>query len=524
MEEEINNMADRLRKVQERRKELLQGGGRSAIDRQHASGKLTVRERLERLLDPQSFIEFDLWATPRKTGFDIDQKQIPGDAVVTGQGEINGRPLYIYANDFTVIGGSYASVTVQKMASVVQKAIKARLPIIGINDSAGSRIQDALRGGHWCAYFPLFYLHSVASGVIPQISLMMGPCAAGAAYAPALTDFMIFVKNTSYMYVSSPTVVKAATFVDVTDEELGGARIHAKTSGTCDLLADDEDDCLRKTKELFSYLPMNCETKPPTIDTGDNPNRSEQHLLNIVPSDPKQCFDMHDVISHIVDKRFFLELKPDYAKNIVTGLARLNGQVVGIIANNSMYLAGTMDINSSDKESRFIRFCDSFNIPLVFLVDTPGYLPAVEQERGGIVRHGAKVLYAISESTVPKITVYIRKAFGGAIAGMSMSPMGADLTLAWPTAEMGVIGVEGAVDILYRKEIAASDNPEQARMKRMEEYKNLLKDPVIDAASARWFEEIIDPRETRPILIKALRSLGMKKEERPARKHGNMPL
>lgn len=519
------DMRDKLEELAQRRAALTQGGGTRAVERQHKRGKLTARERIAMFLDPDSFVELGLWAKPRMTGFDIDERELPGDGVITGYGDVNGRPVYVYAQDFTVLGGTMGSTGGKKIVKVMRRALEERVPCIGLVDSGGVRVQDAVTRSMFDGYPSMFYYHTQSSGVIPQITLMMGPCAAGAAYSPALTDFVIMVKNTSHMYVASPSLIKAAQFVDTNDQELGGALVHATISGCCDLVAEDDEDCILKTRELLSFLPLSNKEQPPVYKSDDDPNRREEGLLDIVPAASRAPYDMHEIIAYVVDNGYFFELKPDYAPNMITGFGRLDGHTVGFIANNPRSMAGAIDINASDKEARFIRFCDAFNIPLVFLVDTPAYLPGMEQEHGGILRHGAKVLYAISEATVPMITVYVRKAYGGGQSAMCSEPLGSDLLLAWPTAELGLMSPEGAVAIIYRKEIDAAANPDELRAQRIEEYKATFGKFPYHAAAMQWVDEIIDPRDTRPMLIKALRLLAKKQKiDRPCRKHGNIPL
>ena len=517
-------MRDKLLEVEQQRSKLQMGGGVGEIDRQHKRGKLTARERIERLLDRGSFQELEIWAKPRKTGFPIDERDIPGDAVIVGYGKIGGRPVYVHAEDFTSLGGTMASVHSEKVQKLKRRVLQARVPCIGIYDSGGVRIQDSVTGRPNSTYAPMFYWHTVSSGVIPQIALIMGPCAAGAAYTPILMDFVFMVKNTSHMYIASPTLVKTATFADVSSQELGGAEMHAKKSGVCDVVATNDQDCLDKVRQLFNLLPLNYGEMPPEIETGDPIERQDEELLDIVPTDPKRAYDMHNVIGHIVDNGYTFEIKKEYAPNIITTFARLGGIVVGIVASNPMYLTGAMDCDAAVKGARFIRFCDCFNIPLIFLVDTTAYLPGVEQEHKGIIRHGAKMLYAISEATVPKITIYIRKAYGGARPGMCSEPLGSDLLLAWPTAEMGLMGVEEAVSIIYRKEFEMAEDAAKVRSSRIKEYEESLGKFPFHAAHQGWIEDIIDPRNTRPILINALTILRNKTVERPPKKHGNILL
>ena len=519
------DMREKLEELAQRRASLTQGGGPREVDRQHQRGKLTARERIAKFLDPGSFVELDLWAKSRATGFDIDGRVLPGDGVITGYGDVYGRLVYVYAQDFTVAGGTMGSTGGKKIVKVMRRALESSVPCIGLVDSGGVRVQDAVTRSMFDGYPSMFYYHTLSSGVIPQITLMMGPCAAGAAYSPALTDFVMMVKDTSSMYIASPTLIKASQFVDIDEQELGGALVHSTISGCCDLVAENDEDCLLKTRELLSFLPSNNTEPSPVYTSDDDPNRRDDALLDIVPTDSREPYNMHDVITHVVDNQHFFELKPDYAPNMITGFGRLDGHSVGFVANNPQTLAGTIDINASDKEARFIRFCDAFNIPLVFLVDTPAYLPGVEQEYGGIIRHGAKVLHAISEATVPMLTVYVRKAYGGGNHAMCSEPMGSDLLLAWPTAELGLMSPEGAVAIIYRKEIAAAPNPDELRTQRIEQYKATFGEFPYHAAAVQWVEEIIDPRDTRPMLINALRGLAKKqKSDRPWKKHGNIPL
>ncbi len=520
----METVREKVDEVEQQRRKLLEMGGNKAVQRQHEQGKLTARERIGLLLDPKTFCEFDLWAQARKTGFDIDEKAIPGDGVITGRGRIDDRPIYLYAQDFTTQAGTIASVHARKVVKAMTRAIEMRVPFIGLLDCGGARIQDWLTADFRNTFFSMFSLHPIASGVIPQISLMMGPCAAGAAYAPIMTDFLIMVKKTSFMYIAAPPIIEAATHAKVTAEDIGGSKVHAEVSGCCDLLAEDDQDCLTKTRKLLSFLPSNNRELPPFKETGDPADRREESLLDVVPMDPRKPYDMYKVIRGIVDQTEFFELKPSYAKNMITGFARMGGNVIGIVANQPMVLGGAIDINASDKEARFIRFCDCFNIPLIFLVDNPAFLPGVEQERGGIIRHGAKVLYAISEATVPKLVVYIRKAYGGGQSAMCVEPMGADLLLAWPTAELGLLGVDAAINVIYRKEIEKAENPSEARKHYIQEYKRSFGDSPFHEAAVQWVEEIIDPRDTRPLLIHALNDFKGKVVERPYRKHGNIPL
>jgi acetyl-CoA carboxylase carboxyltransferase component len=437
---------------------------------------------------------------------------------------VGNRPVCIYAQDFTVLAGTLGTTHAKKIIKILQRALKMEVPLIGIIDSGGVRVQDHVTANPHDGYSSMFYYHTISSGVIPQLALMMGPCAAGASYSPILHDLVFMVKNTSHMYIASPALVKTVTSEVITDQELGGAEVHAKISGCCDILTDNDEDCLEQAKRLLSFLPLNHKQKPPRWETGDDPNRRDEELLEIVPLNPRAPFDMHKIIRHVVDRGDFFEIKKDFAKNMIVGLARLNGNPVGVVANNPAHIAGSLDINGADKEARFIRFCDCFNIPLVFFVDTPAYLPGKAQEHGGIIRHGAKVLYAISESTVPKVTVYIRKAYGGANPAMCNDPMGSDLVLAWPTAEAALMGAEGAVAIIYGKAIATAENPAEMKAKKIQEYLSQFGEQPYHAAACMRLEEIIDPRETRPLLIKALAIMEHKEECRKPKKHGNIPL
>lgn len=520
----METMREKLERIEEERRRILAMGGQGAMEQQHGQGKLSARERVGLLLDAGTFCEFDLFARPRKTGFPLDEKEIPADGVITGRGRIEGRTVFLYAQDFTSQAGTIASVHARKVAKALSRALKGRVPFIGLLDCGGARIQDWLSADHRHTFFSMFQLHPVASGVIPQISLLMGPCAAGAAYAPILTDFLIMVKKTSYMYIAAPPIIEAATHKKVTAEDIGGTKVHSEISGCCDLVAEDDGHALRLTRELLSFLPSNNQESPPFQETADPPGRREEALLELVPTDPRKPYDMRRVIRLVADQGNFLELKPDFARNLITGFARLGGRVVGLVANQPLVLGGAIDIDASDKEARFIRFCDCFNIPLVFLVDNPAFLPGVEQERGGIIRHGAKVLYAIAEATVPKLVVYIRKAYGGGQSAMCVEPMGADLLAAWPTAELGLLGPEAAVNVIYRKELEKSENPADLRRRLIEEYKRGFGDSPFHEARMSWVEDLIDPRDTRPILIQALQDFQGKREERPRRKHGNIPL
>ncbi|MDY7037880.1 MAG: acyl-CoA carboxylase subunit beta [Thermodesulfobacteriota bacterium] len=519
--EEMENM---IKEVEKRKKILMQGGGPKEVDRQHSRGKLTARERLDLLLDRGSFIEYDLWRKPRITGYDIDKRDLPGDGVITGCGAIAGRPVYVYSQDFTVLGGSMASVHAQKIIKIMKDALKMRVPCIGLVDSGGVRIQDFVAGDLKDTYATIFYLHTILSGVVPQISLMMGPCAAGATYSPMLADFLFMVKNTSYMYIASPELIKSVGGGDVTVDEIGSPKMHAEVSGCSDGTADDDQHCLEMVRELLGFLPQNNKENPPFKETKDDPNRKNNALLDLVPANTRRPYDVRKVIREIADDFNFFEVKRDFARNMVVGFIRLGGYPVGVVANNPYVLGGAIDIDAADKHARFVRICDSYNVPLLFLVDNPAYLPGIKQERGGIIRHGAKILHAVSEATVPKITLCMRKGYGGGLTAMCPRPMGADMVLAWPTAQLGLMGTEGAVSIIYRKEIKAAKNPEEVFRVRHEEYSKTTGEFPFHAGATGWVDDIIDPRDTRSLLVMGYATLRGKVVERPWKKHGNIPL
>jgi propionyl-CoA carboxylase beta chain len=497
------------------------GGGEARIEAQHKKGRLTARERIDLLLDKGSFRELDAFVTHRTTDFELDKRKYLADSVVTGWGTINSRLVYIFSQDFTVFGGSLGEVHAEKVVKIMDLAMKNGAPVIGINDSGGARIQEGVvsLGG----YADIFLRNTLASGVIPQISLIMGPCAGGAVYSPAMTDFIFMVRGSSYMFITGPNVVKAVTHEDVTFEELGGADVHAEISGVCHVAADSEPDALYLVQKLLSYLPQNNMEDPPFIPTGDNPLRMEERLDTIVPDDPSKPYDIKDIIHLIVDNGEFYEIHEAYAQNIVTGFARLGGHCVGIIANQPAVLAGVLDINSSEKAGRFVRFCDAFNIPLLTFVDVPGFLPGLDQEHGGIIRAGSKLLFAYCEATVPKLTVITRKAYGGAYDVMSSKHIRGDINLAWPSAELAVMGPEGAVEIIFRKELAVAENPEKRKEELVAEYREKFANPYV-AASRGYIDDVIEPRETRSRLINALEMLANKRDINPAKKHGNIPL
>jgi len=514
-------MREKLDRLRELRARSELGGGEKRIAAQHEKGKLTARERLELLLDEGSFREFDRFVTHRATEFGLDEQKILGDGVVTGQGRILGRPVVVFSQDFTVFGGSLSEAHAEKICKVMDLAMKAGCPVIGLNDSGGARIQEGVAslGG----YAEIFWRNTQASGVVPQISAVLGPCAGGAVYSPAITDFIYMVEGSSYMFVTGPDVVKTVTHEEVDFERLGGARTHATTSGVAHFVSESEPACLEHIRDLFRYIPQNNMEEPPAASTDDPADRMDEKLLDIVPDNPNKPYDVHEVIRRVIDENSFYEVHAEYAKNIVVGFAHLGGTTVGVIANQPAVLAGVLDIDSSLKGARFVRFCDAFNIPLLTFEDVPGFLPGVAQEHGGIIKHGAKLLYAYSEATVPKLTVILRKAYGGAYDVMSSKHIRGDFNFAWPTAEIAVMGPKGAVEILFRKRIAAADDPEAELEKLIAEYQDRFAHPYI-AAARGYVDDVIDPRETRPRLIGALQTIRDKREPGPPRKHGNIPL
>jgi acetyl-CoA carboxylase carboxyltransferase component len=511
----------KILELRRRREEARLGGGQKRIDQQHARGKLTARERIDLLLDEGSFQELGVFVTQRTTGFGADKQTFYGDGVVTGYGTINGRLVYVFSQDFTVFGGSLGEAHAEKICRLLDLAMKNGAPVIGLNDSGGARIQEGVvsLGG----YADIFLRNTLASGVVPQISAIMGPCAGGAVYSPALTDFIFMVKDTSYMFVTGPDVVKTVTHEDVTFETLGGAIVHNEKSGVAHFAADNEEHCISIVRKLLSYLPQNNMEEPPLVRPTDDPLRAEQALDSLVPDSPSKPYDIKEVIHLVVDDGEFFEVHEHFAQNIVVGFARLNGRAVGIVAQQPMVLAGVLDINSSDKGARFVRFCDCFNIPIITFEDVPGFLPGVGQEHGGIIRHGAKLLYAYCEATVPKITVITRKAYGGAYDVMSSKHIRGDLNYAWPTAEIAVMGPDGAVNILYREEIASAADPEAMKQKLTQEYRDHFANPYI-AAGRGYIDDVIEPRQTRAKLIAGLEMLQNKRDTNPPKKHGNIPL
>lgn len=507
--------------LRQKRAESQMGGGEERIQRQHEQGRQTAYERLDILLDPGSFRELDAFVEHRSTNFGMDQRKYPGDSVVTGWGTIDGRLVYVFSQDFTVIGGTLSEAHAKKIIKVMDMALKNGAPIIGLNDSGGARIQEGVDslGG----YADIFLRNTMASGVIPQISVIMGPCAGGAVYSPALTDYTIMVRDTSYMFITGPDVVKQVLNETVTFEDLGGASVHSTKSGACHLVGDDETQALLLVRELLGYLPQNNMEDSPYIPSTDDPLRADTELDSIIPEDANRPYDVKQVIEKIVDDGIFFEIQEDYAANIVCGYARLGGTSVGIVANQPMVLAGVLDIKASEKAARFVRTCDAFNIPIITFVDVPGYLPGTDQEHNGIIVSGAKLLYAYCEATVPKLTVTIRKSYGGAYCVMSSKHIRGDLNLAWPTAEIAVMGPEGAVEIIYRRELKAAEDPVTLKAKLAAEYREQFASPYV-AASRGYIDDIIEPRDTRPRLINALQVFQNKRDENPPKKHGNIPL
>jgi propionyl-CoA carboxylase beta chain len=514
-------MQEKLKRLAELRAQAELGGGEARIKAQHEKGKLTARERLDLLLDEGSFRELDRFVTHRATEFGLADKKILGDGVVTGQGRIHGRPVLVFSQDFTVFGGSLSEAHAEKICNVLDMAMKAGCPVIGLNDSGGARIQEGVNslGG----YAEIFWRNTQASGVVPQISVVLGPCAGGAVYSPAITDFIYMVDGVSYMFVTGPDVVKTVTHEEVDFERLGGAQIHGGTSGVAHFVSESEPACLDHVRELFRYIPQNNMEEPPNGPGDDPADRMDEELLGIVPDSPNKPYDVHDVISRVVDQGSFYEVHAEYAKNIVVGFAHLGGHTIGIIANQPAVLAGVLHIDSSMKGARFIRFCDAFNIPIITFEDVPGFLPGVAQEHGGIIKHGAKLLYAYCEATVPKLTVILRKAYGGAYDVMNSKHVRGDFNFAWPTAEIAVMGPKGAVEILFRRQIAEASDPQAETDRLIRQYEEQFAHPYI-AASKGYLDDVIDPRETRPRLIASLRMIRNKREPGPPRKHGNIPL
>jgi propionyl-CoA carboxylase beta chain len=516
----VSDPFERLRAMRER---ALEGGGPERIEAQHQKGKLAARERIDLLVDPGSFVEIDRFVVHRcrDFGMDAEKNAILGDGVVTGSAKVGGRPLYLFAQDFTVFGGSLSETHAAKICKIMDLALKMGVPVVGLNDSGGARIQEGVvsLGG----YADIFLRNTLASGVVPQISAIMGPCAGGAVYSPAITDFILMVEGTSFMHITGPDVVKTVTHEDVTSEELGGARVHATQSGVAHFTAPDDAACLATVRELLSFLPLNNAEDPPRAPCGDDVDRRDPKLDRIVPDSSNQPYDMREVVRLVVDDGAFLEVHHGYARNLIVGFARLGGRPVGIVGNQPLHLAGVLDIHASLKGARFIRFCDAFNLPLVTFEDVPGFLPGKAQEHGGIIVHGAKLLYAYCEATVPKLTVITRKAYGGAYDVMSSKHVRGDVNLAWPMAEIAVMGAEGAAKIVFRREIAAAKDQAAEEARLVAKYKERFNHPYLAAAHG-YIDDVIEPSETRPALIKALELIGRKRDRNPARKHGNIPL
>ncbi|MBD7935958.1 MULTISPECIES: acyl-CoA carboxylase subunit beta [Cytobacillus] len=516
-------MADIYEKINElydRRREVELGGGDERIEKQHEKGKLTARERIALLVDAGTFVELNPFIEHRSNDFGLDKQKGPGDGVITGYGKVNGRPIFLFSQDFTVFGGALGEMHAKKIVNVMDLAAENGAPFIGLNDSGGARIQEGVVSLD--GYGQIFYRNSIYSGVIPQISVILGPCAGGAVYSPAITDFVFMVEKTSQMFITGPKVIETVTGEKITAEDLGGANVHNTISGNAHFKGKTEEEVIAQVRDLLSYLPQNNEERPPRKED-ESTNDYRPDLTDIIPFDAIRPYDVRKVIDQVVDADSFLEVQPDFAKNIVVGLARIKGESIGLVCNQPKVMAGGLDIDSSDKAARFIRFCDSFNIPLVTFEDVTGFFPGIKQEHGGIIRHGAKILYAYSEATVPKLTVILRKAFGGAYVALNSKSIGADLVFAWPNAEVAVMGPQGAANIIFAKEIATSEHPEQTRAQKIEEYREKFANPYV-AASRGMVDDVIDPRETRIKIIQALDMLKNKKETRPFKKHGNMPL
>jgi len=508
----------RLRSLEQK---AIMGGGPKAIEKIHQRGKLTARERIDALLDHGSFVEMYMLAETQSHDFGMQERKVPGDGVATGYGTIDGRLVFVYAQDVSVLGGSVGYTHGEKICRLMDEALKVKAPIIGLLDSGGGRINEGFTASEPVA--GIFLRNTNASGVVPQISAMLGTCAGVAVYSPAITDFIFMTEEGSEMVITGPAVIKDVTGEEISIQELGGAKVHSQITGTAHFVARDDRDCMQQIRRLMSFLPSNNLEQPPVVDTGDDPERVDEELARIVPPDLKYVFDMHKIIYRIIDNGDFLEVLPKYARNVIVGFARLGGQTVGIVANQPMVMAGALDVNSADKAARFIRFCDCFNIPLVSLVDVPGFFPGVKQEHSGIIRHGAKMLYAFAEATVPKVTLAIRKEYGGSVMAMSCIGMGVDQMLAWPIARLVVMNTESAVSIIYRREISEAEDPKAFLAEKVAEYDYKFSNPF-DAAAKMKVHAIIDPKETRPRLISALRMLRNKKVSRPERKHGNIPL
>lgn len=516
----MNNIYEKIDELYEKRREVELGGGDEKITNQHEKGKLTARERINLLVDEGTFVELNPFIEHRCNDFGLQGKKGPGDGVVTGFGKVNGRPIYLFSQDFTVFGGALGEMHAKKIAAVMDLAAKNGTPFIGLNDSGGARIQEGVVSLD--GYGQIFYRNTIYSGVIPQLSVILGPCAGGAVYSPAITDFVFMVEKSSQMFITGPKVIETVTGEKISSEDLGGASVHNTISGNAHFSGSSEEAVLLQARKLLSYLPQNNEEKPPVMPYEEK-DEYRPDLTELIPFDAIRPYDVRIVIEQVVDTDSFLEIQKDFAKNIVVGLARIKGEVIGLVCNQPKYMAGGLDIDSSDKAARFIRFCDSFQIPIITFEDVTGFFPGIKQEHGGIIRHGAKILYAYSEATVPKLTVILRKAYGGAYVALNSKAIGADLVYAWPNAEIAVMGPQGAANIIFAKEIENSNNPEQTRVDKIEEYREKFANPYV-AASQGMVDDVIDPRETRIKLIQALDMLKTKKETRPKKKHGNIPL
>ncbi|WP_438310610.1 acyl-CoA carboxylase subunit beta [Sporosarcina sp. FA9] len=514
------NIYDKINELYDRKREIELGGGDERIDKQHEKGKLTARERIDLLLDPDTFFELNPFVTHRTRDFGMDKQVLPGDGVVTGYGKIDGKAVYLFSQDFTVFGGALGEMHAMKIANVMDLAAKNGAPFIGLNDSGGARIQEGVVSLD--GYGQVFHRNVIYSGVIPQISVILGPCAGGAVYSPAITDFVFMTDKTSQMFITGPKVIETVTGEKISSEELGGSKVHNSISGNAHFRGPDEKTVLESVRKLLSYLPQNNEEKPPIVEY-DETDDYRADLAEVVPYESIRPYDVRRVVEQVVDLDSFMEVQPEFARNIVIGLARIKGETVGLVCNQPRVMAGGLDINSSDKAARFIRFCDAFNIPIITFEDVTGFFPGIKQEHGGIIRHGAKILYAYSEATVPKMTVILRKAFGGAYVALNSKSIGADVVFAWPNAEIAVMGPEGAANIIFARDIANSDDPEAMRAEKIEEYREKFANPYV-AASHGMVDDVIDPRETRIKLIQALDMMRNKKESRPKKKHGNIPL
>ena len=515
------NKQETVDNYRKNRDQMLKGGGEERVKAQREKGKLTARERIDLLLDGDSFIEHQPYISLRATDFGLDKKIFMGDGVVSGSGKVEGRQVFLFAQDFTVLGGSLGEMHAERIAEAQMLSLKTGIPFIQINDSGGARIQEGILSLH--GYGKIFKANTLASGVVPQFSVILGPCAGGAVYSPAITDFILMVDGVSRMYITGPDVIKAVTGEVIGHEDLGGAAAHCQKSGNAHFRFATEQECLTFLRKLISYLPANNREMPPVVENNDPVDRETPELSDLLPEDPKRPYDVRDFIAQIFDRDSFLEVQAEYGMSVVVGFAKLNGRTVGIFANQTKFMAAALEINSSDKGARFIRFCDAFNIPIISLVDVPGFLPGITQEHGGIIRHGAKILYAIAESTVPKVALIIRKSYGGSFIAMSSKALGYDRVLAYPTAEIAVMGAEGAANIIFRRDIKAAENPEEKRLEKIEEFKQTVMNPFITAGLG-YVDDIIEPRHTRIEIIRSLEMIVRKQEERPAKKHGNIPL